>query len=104
MKEGRIRVIHNHSTFAWRGGARRVAGMPDVVGKYYVVRQFGGHLLDEEQQAKPTGVRAGIEFTLVELRHNVVNVENNSGTTQLWDQRRENEKVRRVVNMHDAIA
>ena len=77
MKKGRIRVIHNHSAFAWNGRARRVAGMPDVICEYHVVRQFGGHLLDEEQQAKPTGIRAGIEFTLVELRHDVVDVENN---------------------------
>src|SRR5262245_32581627 len=72
-----------------------------MVGQNDVIGHTGRNSLDPSQGTHKQGLRRNTELAGKELRNNVVNVQDELGTTPLGGPCREDQKIRDVVNVHE---
>ena len=82
---------------------RTVFFQPQVVGKNHVVREPGAEFLNQLQCPNPEGPLRNVEHCTEQLRHNIVNVKNDSCAGQFRIPGGKDKKVRDVVNVNDVI-
>src|SRR5262249_34458335 len=99
-----IREIQDCRTLAGIRRTSRKFLKPDVVGEHDMIGKARAQFFNPQQNFKGKRTMADVEFACVELRENVVDVENDPGARQLGNQGCENQQVGDRMNMNHVVA
>ena len=103
IEDGRVDVIQENRALSRRDGAPDQLLVPQVVRDDDVVGKGRREPLHPGQQADTPVRQRDVELAGIELRHDVVNVENDPGARPLRIKSGKDQEIRHVVHMDDVV-
>jgi hypothetical protein len=104
LEDAIVGEIHHNAALLWRDSALDECLSPVFGDSDHVISEPATKALLHQNQAHGRTIRCLATAPLIELGHQIMQVQDNSSPGELWQKRRKHEKIWYIVSLNYVIA